>query len=143
MGTWGAPYMTYTVYDASPPKTQSPMGVCRFRGVSALLFFLLLGSLLISLSQSQRLIHDDAPPRPPIQFQVFKIKKTKPYVLNEGFAKNRRRRRKKMDYWGSRPFSAMLPKGYVPPSGSSSCHNSFPNSINFYCEESTSSTTNP
>ncbi|RDX79563.1 hypothetical protein CR513_40000, partial [Mucuna pruriens] len=29
----------------------------------------------------------------------------------------------------SRPFSVMLPKGFVPPSGSSPCHNDQPNTI--------------
>lgn len=33
-----------------------------------------------------------------------------------------------------RRFSAMLPKGYVPPSGSSPCHNVYPNSVTFFCD---------
>lgn len=39
----------------------------------------------------------------------------------------------------SRPFSAMLPKGFVPPSGSSPCHNDQPNSLSssFHCHIST------
>ncbi|KAK2393916.1 hypothetical protein QL285_055812 [Trifolium repens] len=33
-----------------------------------------------------------------------------------------------------KPFSVMLPKGFVPPSGSSPCHNDQPNSVNsFHC----------
>ncbi|KAL6546388.1 hypothetical protein OROMI_022109 [Orobanche minor] len=35
----------------------------------------------------------------------------------------------------ARRFSAMLPKGYVPPSGSSPCHNLYPNSVTFFCAE--------
>ncbi|CAN8274644.1 unnamed protein product [Cochlearia groenlandica] len=35
-------------------------------------------------------------------------------------------------------FSVMLPKGFVPPSGSSPCHNQNPNSVNtLYCDLST------
>ncbi|KAK1368923.1 Alpha-mannosidase 3 [Heracleum sosnowskyi] len=34
----------------------------------------------------------------------------------------------------TRAFSTMLPKGFVPPSGSSPCHNDFPNSITFFCQ---------
>ncbi|PON43756.1 hypothetical protein TorRG33x02_333120 [Trema orientale] len=37
----------------------------------------------------------------------------------------------------SRPaFSVMLPKGFVPPSGSSPCHNENPNSVVFFCATS-------
>ncbi|XP_019189272.1 PREDICTED: uncharacterized protein LOC109183671 [Ipomoea nil] len=34
----------------------------------------------------------------------------------------------------ARAFSAMLPKGFVPPSGSSPCHNTYPNSVTFFCD---------
>lgn len=30
-------------------------------------------------------------------------------------------------------YRAMLPKGFVPPSGSSPCHNTYPNSVTFFC----------
>ncbi|KAL3376880.1 hypothetical protein AABB24_003348 [Solanum stoloniferum] len=36
-----------------------------------------------------------------------------------------------------RTYTAMLPKGYVPPSGSSPCHNTYPNSVTFFCHFST------
>lgn len=36
------------------------------------------------------------------------------------------------------PFSVMLPKGFVPPSGSSPCHNDQPNSMSFHCHLSSS-----
>nr|GMD09745.1 Proteasome subunit alpha type-5 [Ipomoea batatas] len=35
----------------------------------------------------------------------------------------------------ARAFSAMLPKGFVPPSGSSPCHNTYPNSVTFFCND--------
>ncbi|KAD3068863.1 hypothetical protein E3N88_36743 [Mikania micrantha] len=39
----------------------------------------------------------------------------------------------KFDWDDDRVFSAMLPKGDVPPSGSSSCHNDYPNSVASIC----------
>ncbi|KAK4710819.1 hypothetical protein R3W88_005332 [Solanum pinnatisectum] len=42
------------------------------------------------------------------------------------------------DNWNrKRTYTAMLPKGYVPPSGSSPCHNTYPNSVTFFCHFST------
>ncbi|KAL8460921.1 hypothetical protein ACS0TY_032427 [Phlomoides rotata] len=68
----------------------------------------------------------------------FQLKKTPPVFLNEKAPnlyrirrKTRMMKNKKLD---SRSFSAMLPRGYVPPSGSSPCHNLFPNSAPFFCE---------
>lgn len=54
--------------------------------------------------------------------------------------KKRKTRSKKLN---SSPFMAMLPKGFVPPSGSSSCHNVYPNSITFFCDLSTERSQNP
>ncbi|EHA8591812.1 hypothetical protein COCNU_scaffold178732G000010 [Cocos nucifera] len=110
-----------------------------------LLCFFLLSLLLSSLpspSISQP-IHQPyalrlaaAPPR-----QLFHIMKPKPDPSDGDLVKNskrrrRRRRRKKKSpsSFTSRPFSAMLPRGFnVPPSGSSSCHNDVPNNIDFFC----------
>lgn len=36
---------------------------------------------------------------------------------------------------GARTFSAMLPRGFVPPSGSTWCHNDAPYSIDPLCDE--------
>nr|XP_004486288.1 uncharacterized protein LOC101492680 [Cicer arietinum]XP_004486289.1 uncharacterized protein LOC101493016 [Cicer arietinum] len=50
--------------------------------------------------------------------------------------RKQRKQRKKMVknmMQSSRPFSVMLPKGFVPPSGSSPCHNNQPNSVSFHC----------
>ncbi|KAJ8761933.1 hypothetical protein K2173_006535 [Erythroxylum novogranatense] len=67
--------------------------------------------------------------------QVFYIKNTTPFFLdrkeqpnkNNGTKKRKMvKKRKKMIKNG--PFSVMLPKGLVPPSGSSPCHNYNPNS---------------
>ncbi|KAM7270641.1 hypothetical protein ACFE04_029855 [Oxalis oulophora] len=41
-------------------------------------------------------------------------------------------------YYKTRPVFAMLPKGLVPPSGSSPCHNDNPNTVPFYCDFSVS-----
>ncbi|KAK4399353.1 hypothetical protein Sango_1410800 [Sesamum angolense] len=43
-------------------------------------------------------------------------------------------KRKRINNLDARRFSAMLPKGYVPPSGSSPCHNVYPNSVTFFCD---------
>ncbi|KAM3361811.1 hypothetical protein P3S68_016665 [Capsicum galapagoense] len=60
-------------------------------------------------------------------------KKMKTRTLN---LKNRER--SSSDNWSSkRTYSAMLPKGFVPPSGSSPCHNTYPNSVAFFCQLST------
>ncbi|KAI3466822.1 hypothetical protein Pfo_023485 [Paulownia fortunei] len=78
------------------------------------------------------------------EFQVFQIKKTDlPIFLNSN-EKGRRNKnekglyrntmkRKRTKNLNTRPFTAMLPKGYVPPSGSSPCHNVYPNSVTFFC----------
>lgn len=42
-----------------------------------------------------------------------------------------------------RTFSAMLPKGFVPPSGSSPCHNQYPNSVTFFCDLISTRQTSP
>ncbi|XP_070049489.1 uncharacterized protein [Nicotiana tomentosiformis] len=49
----------------------------------------------------------------------------------------RKRGNKNSEYYSSRSFSAMLPKGFVPPSGNSPCHNTYPNSVTFFCDLST------
>ncbi|OIT36466.1 hypothetical protein A4A49_55212 [Nicotiana attenuata] len=49
----------------------------------------------------------------------------------------RKKGNKKSEYYSSRSFSAMLPKGFVPPSGNSPCHNTYPNSVTFFCDLST------
>lgn len=76
-------------------------------------------------------------------YQVLRFKNIAPFFLNEllpvpdqVFVDNKKRkirkmmkhrRRKNMDK-KSRPFFVMLPKGFVPPSGSSPCHNDNPDS---------------
>ncbi|CAH8276182.1 unnamed protein product [Arabidopsis lyrata] len=100
--------------------------------------------------------------------QLVYIKKTTPFILNRRLQRNhhhRRRRydhhyyfyyrhtlRRRADYFKmmakksnglNRPvrpdtFSVMLPKGFVPPSGSSPCHNQNPNSATtLFCDLST------
>ncbi|GAA0150970.1 hypothetical protein LIER_09790 [Lithospermum erythrorhizon] len=71
--------------------------------------------------------------------QVYNIKKMMPLkIKNErGMMMVRmKQKRKKLDknFETRRVFSAMLPKGYVPPSGSSPCHNVYPNSVTFFCD---------
>ncbi|KAJ7968934.1 putative Nuclear receptor coactivator 6 [Quillaja saponaria] len=70
---------------------------------------------------------------------VFYIKNTNPFFLNKQecikkrkHVKNMNMKKSKKDYRAG-PFSAMLPKGFVPPSGSSPCHNKNPKLVRIYC----------
>ncbi|KAL5771974.1 hypothetical protein ACOSP7_011581 [Xanthoceras sorbifolium] len=91
---------------------------------------------------------------PKSRYQVLYVKKTRPFFLNEqelnnNNVKNKRKMMMMMKkyyskntmknkyYFKTRPFSVMLPKGFVPPSGSSPCHNTNPDSVAFYCDLST------
>ncbi|MCD7449119.1 hypothetical protein HAX54_049481 [Datura stramonium] len=60
-----------------------------------------------------------------------KKKKMKTRALN--LKKSSREKGTSSDWSRKRTYSAMLPKGFVPPSGSSPCHNTYPNSITFFC----------
>lgn len=57
---------------------------------------------------------------------------------NKKHRKHRKKIVKNMMKSPPRPFSVMLPKGFVPPSGSSPCHNDQPNSMSFHCHLSSS-----
>ncbi|CAK8530911.1 unnamed protein product [Lathyrus sativus] len=87
--------------------------------------------------------------------QVFYLKNTNPNAdpprrqerikrrrMNRNKNKKHRKHRKKivknMMKSPPRAFSVMLPKGFVPPSGSSPCHNDQPNSMSFHCHLSSS-----
>ncbi|KAI3495426.1 hypothetical protein L1887_37766 [Cichorium endivia] len=89
------------------------------------------------------------PPRPPT-YSVIKNKKTsstfliysKHHKRRQVLFTNKNRKRSettknsKNKYVVDRDdkvFSVMLPKGNVPPSGSSSCHNDYPNSVASLC----------
>ncbi|KAB1221328.1 hypothetical protein CJ030_MR2G005425 [Morella rubra] len=108
------------------------------------LFLVLINASCTSTSSSHEIQPQAAADVPPVHYHVFYIKNTKPFVLNKqdhDLGKKRRSkkkmRRKKIKNINSRPFSVMLPKGFVPPSGSSPCHNEYPNSVTFFCEFST------
>ncbi|CAJ1962197.1 unnamed protein product [Sphenostylis stenocarpa] len=129
------------------------------------LFILFLLSYTVSSSSSSSSSHstltqiqhqNPSPTTTPIQhYQVFYLKNTPsttPFTRQERFKKRRMRRnknmmrhRKKMVLKNmhhsreSQPFSVMLPKGFVPPSGSSPCHNDQPNTVSssFHCHLST------
>lgn len=85
-------------------------------------------------SSSTKVQQANAPPN------LFYIKNTTPIFLDkQALNTNVKRKRmiikrKKHHRLDSRAFSAMLPKGFVPPSGSSPCHNDQPNSVTFFCE---------
>ncbi|CAK8578257.1 unnamed protein product [Lathyrus sativus] len=83
--------------------------------------------------------------------QVFYLKNANPPSrqerikkrwMNRNKNKKHRKHRKKivknMMKSPPRAFSVMLPKGFVPPSASSPCHNDQPNSMSFHCHLSSS-----
>ncbi|XP_059436461.1 uncharacterized protein LOC132169445 [Corylus avellana] len=122
--------------------------------LAAILFlFLLIITPTSPSPSSPHEIQPKAPPAaihgPPAEFRVFHHKNTNTFFLDkeeELMSKKKRMisrrkipKRKKMKknrIKAARPFSVMLPKGFVPPSGSSPCHNEYPTSVS-YCELST------
>ncbi|KAJ8616660.1 hypothetical protein MRB53_036032 [Persea americana] len=109
------------------------MGIKGNLGLWAFLFFCFLLIFSFPSPSLSRPIQGNAPLQARNRFDVFKVKNIKPHSMNNEELK----KKKKIKNMGSRPFEQMLPKGFVPPSGSSSCHNDFPNSIDFYCSQST------
>ncbi|GAV66440.1 hypothetical protein CFOL_v3_09950, partial [Cephalotus follicularis] len=108
---------------------------------SFLFFSLLLISFIACPSSSQEIQYKRDLLNVPSQHQVLYIKNTKPFFLNkqepnENKMKTRMMmKRRKIKNYKSRPnFTVMLPKGIVPPSGSSSCHNKYPDSVPSYCD---------
>lgn len=75
------------------------------------------------------------------QLPEFRVKSgPPPSFLDRGYYKKRKGMKRKPpgNDLRTRPFSAMLPKGFVPPSGSSPCHNDDPvDSVAVYCSLST------
>ncbi|KAK1299434.1 hypothetical protein QJS10_CPB14g00462 [Acorus calamus] len=106
----------------------------------SLLLLLLLLSLLLSTTTASppplrhRIAHDIAIERRPLD-----VKNSRLYGPEGGSPKNKRRRRRRRrerqtagSFDGS-SVSAMLPRAFVPPSGSSFCHNDVrPESVHFY-----------
>ncbi|XVF25476.1 hypothetical protein REPUB_Repub13aG0215600 [Reevesia pubescens] len=74
--------------------------------------------------------------QPAGSYQVLRIKNIAPFFLSKQEVDKKRKRRmmkrrkinKSNNFKTNRPFSVMLPKGFVPPSGSSPCHNDKPDS---------------
>ncbi|GAB4840616.1 hypothetical protein Ancab_021387 [Ancistrocladus abbreviatus] len=110
-----------------------------------------------------------SPSTMPPSYQLMYVKNTRPYVLNHNnnidqqfnMGSRSKKKKKKMvrnlnkKRWkarknavndigdASRAFSVMLPKGFIPPSGSSSCHHDYPNSVSFYCGDSSANKPQP
>lgn len=106
----------------------------------ALLFLsLLLVSFLPPSSSSSHEIQPKALSNVPAKYRMFYLENTETFFLNKQELSNKKRsnkkkmRRKKIKNSGTGPFFAMLPKGFVPPSGSSRCHNDYPESETLYC----------
>ncbi|CAI9760095.1 unnamed protein product [Fraxinus pennsylvanica] len=81
----------------------------------------------------------------PAKYQKLYAKNSTPFFLNKEGRQNKeekglnrkKMKRKKIKNINAKPFLVMLPKGFVPPSGSSPCQNLYPNSITFFCALST------
>ncbi|XP_027338187.1 uncharacterized protein LOC113852138 [Abrus precatorius] len=123
-----------------------------FKCMCTILFFLfILSSYTVSTHSSTQEIEPQNPSLTTLAHyhQVFYLKNTDPMFFkprqNQRVIKKRRinrnknmkHRKKMVKNMQSRTFSAMLPKGFVPPSGSSPCHNDQPNSMAFHCHLTT------
>jgi hypothetical protein len=119
--------------------------------VAILTFFLLITSTFPSPSSPHEIQPKALPAAAinvaPAEFRVFQLKNTHTFFLDKEedlMSKKKKRisrrripvRKKTRNNRKARPFSVMLPKGFVPPSGSSPCHNEYPTSVS-YCELST------
>ncbi|KAF5736325.1 hypothetical protein HS088_TW14G00465 [Tripterygium wilfordii] len=114
----------------------------------SLLCFLFL--LIKSCSASSVLNNESIQPK--MDDRVLHMKKSKPFFLDKQEVKKRmkmrlksKRDRNTMKEFKTSTISAMLPKGFVPPSGSGTpCHNRKPNSaFTFYCDLSTANNKKP
>ncbi|KAE9594595.1 hypothetical protein Lalb_Chr18g0055481 [Lupinus albus] len=113
--------------------------------------FLFLESYTTSSSSSNQEIQPQYPSSTTLSHYhpVFYLKNTDPkfFTKQETIKKMKRskKNRKKMckNNVKTKPFYVMLPKGFVPPSGSSPCHNDLPNSVSFFHCHLTSTTTQP
>ncbi|CAL9123533.1 unnamed protein product [Musa acuminata var. zebrina] len=64
------------------------------------------------------------------------------HMIQNSERRRRWRRKKSRGYHhelGARTFSAMLPRGFVPPSDSSWHHNDAPDSIDLFCDDKSTS----
>ncbi|KDP37964.1 hypothetical protein JCGZ_04607 [Jatropha curcas] len=110
------------------------------------IFFLFLVISNFVFPSTSHGIQPKTSPKEPAQYQVFYIKNAQPFFLddNEGLINKKKKnkkgkvvkkRRKQIKNFKTRAFSVMLPKGFVPPSGSSPCHNEKPTSrLTFHCD---------
>ncbi|URE20164.1 hypothetical protein MUK42_11355 [Musa troglodytarum] len=121
------------------------MGLRHSLGFLTSLLTFLLSLLLFSLPPSSLSTREDdarSPLTPRERYrQDFHVMKPRPWPYPSDDERRMRRRRRggakrKPGYadLGATTFSAMLPRGFVPPSDSSWCHNGAPDSINIYCD---------
>ncbi|KAK6284076.1 hypothetical protein QQP08_019727 [Theobroma cacao] len=104
-----------------------------FFALLLILFVFLIVSFACPASCNEMLPKNTPSNQPAPAYQVLDIKNTTPFFLNkQEFDKKRKRkmsrRKTSKKHFKARPFSVMLPKGSVPPSGSSPCHNDKPDS---------------
>lgn len=126
-----------------------------FIPVSIFLFFLLLLLFIMNIFSVSSISPQPIlpPPSADLPRSLYSIKKPRQSLFNdqERLIKNnkdnkngfRRKKGFKSKNFDTRTFSAMLPKGFVPPSGSSPCHNEYPSSITFFCHLSSTEKSSP
>lgn len=108
-----------------------------------LLFFFLVSFLMFSSPSSsspdELVSRQEMGSNSPIvtRYQQLSAKNDRPFLSsNRVYFKKRKMKldRPKRGVDDGRQYSVMLPKGLAPPSGSSPCHNRYPDSITLYCE---------
>ncbi|KAI6705855.1 hypothetical protein NL676_008817 [Syzygium grande] len=118
------------------------MGQQKLNFISSLLLSLVLFLIVAFPSLSGGTPSSTAPSGAPTlarqqQLQEFRVKNgPQPSFLDRGRYKKRKAMKRKppTNDLRTRPFSVMLPKGFIPPSGSSPCHNDDPvDSVMVYC----------
>ncbi|KAK4440163.1 hypothetical protein Salat_0351200 [Sesamum alatum] len=120
-------------------------GCCYNSKIASISLVFVLSLMIISFACPTPLLTNNfqpsAAPVSVLQTDDSRVKKSAPQLFLNNSRKNKNdhnkvmmKKRKRINNLDARRFSAMLPKGYVPPSGSSPCHNVYPSSVTFFCD---------
>ncbi|RWW21108.1 hypothetical protein BHE74_00024303 [Ensete ventricosum] len=127
------------------------MGFSHSVGLLTSLLFFLVSLLLFSFPRASLSLstRPENAPSPLVSDRYRRgshVMRPRPYPSDDDHmiqnSERRRRRKKTRGYHhdlGARTFSAMLPRGFVPPSDSSWRHNDAPDSINLLCDDKSTS----
>ncbi|KAK4769939.1 hypothetical protein SAY87_030471 [Trapa incisa] len=107
-------------------------------GNSLIFLMLFISTFLFSSTYSDEALHyfptPSYTPSSPTPSQIFHVSVNNPpspFLKNQRKRSSTKRKKIRQDKMNDGPFAAMLPKGTVPPSGSSACHNEKPDSVNY------------